>query len=72
MFAYYIQRAFSPILASPYKQDNGDVSVDLISDRVAPFAGEMRFRVFNLASLTPLIDLRAGVETVTRKVNYFI
>lgn len=64
MFANYIQRSFNPILPSAYKEINGDVVIELVSDMFGNFSGEMRVRVFTLDSMTPVMDLSVPVETV--------
>jgi hypothetical protein len=56
MWANYAKRAFHPILPSPYKVANGDVIVKLVSDAVQDYSGELRVRVFNLSSFTPVLD----------------
>lgn len=64
MFANYIKRAFHPVLPSPFKDTNGDVAIELISDRLADFGGQMRVRVLNLSSFVPVFDESVPVRTV--------
>jgi hypothetical protein len=65
MFASYMKRLFNPILPSPYKDSNGDVAIELISDAMVDFSSLMRVRVFSLNSITPIMDSSIRVETVT-------
>jgi hypothetical protein len=64
MFHYYAQRAFAPVLASPYKDMNGDIVVEVISDAREDLIGVMRVRVVRADSLTPLIDENVPVLAV--------
>lgn len=65
MYAYFAQRAFSPILASPYKESNGDVVVEVISDALRQYIGSLRIRVFKLTSLSPIFDQELNVTAVS-------
>jgi beta-mannosidase len=56
MFHYYARKAFAPVLASPYKAENGDIVTEIISDAREEFVGLMRVRVVKVNSTTPLID----------------
>jgi hypothetical protein len=64
MFAYYMQKAFNPVLPSPYKNYNGDVVIELVSDQLQDYSGQMRVRVFSLNSMTPLIDESTFIQGV--------
>jgi len=65
MYAYFAQRAFSPILASPYKESNGDVVVEVISDSPRQYRGSLRVRVFKLGSLSPIFDQEMNITAVS-------
>jgi len=62
MYAYFAQRAFSPVLASPYRETNGDVVVEVISDYPKQYQGFLRVRVFKLSSLSPIFDEEVGIS----------
>lgn len=65
MFAYFAQRAFSPVLASPYRESNGDVVVEIISDTPRQYRGSLRVRVFKLSSFAPVFDEEVEVTAVS-------
>lgn len=65
MYAYFAQRAFSPVLASPYKDINEEVAVEVISDAVQQHRGSLRVRIFKLSSLSPIFDEELGVTAVS-------
>lgn len=65
MYAYFAQRAFSPILASPYKDTNEDVVVEVISDSVQQYRGSLRVRIFKLSSMTPVFDEQLTLTAVS-------
>lgn len=69
MYAYFAQRGFSPILASPYKETNnetsGDVVVEVISDAPRQYRGSLRVRVFKLTSLSPIFDQEVEITAVS-------
>lgn len=65
MYAYFAQRAFSPILASPYRDTNGDVVVEVISDALQQYRGSLRVRIFKLSSLSPIFDEETSVTAVS-------
>lgn len=65
MYAYFAQRAFSPILASPYRDANGDVVVEVISDTLRKYSGSLRVRIFKLSSLSPIFDQEMSVTAVS-------
>lgn len=65
MYAYFAQRAFSPVLASPYKDINGDVAVEVISDSVQQYIGSLRVRIFKLNSLSPVFNEEFNVTAVS-------
>lgn len=65
MYAYFAQRAFSPVLASPYRDNNGDVAVEVISDSVRQYIGSVRVRIFKLSSLSPIVDEKISVTAVS-------
>jgi beta-mannosidase len=54
MLAYYARRAMSPILPSPYKDSEGNIVIELISDSPETLEGEMTVRIFKLDSLVPV------------------
>lgn len=64
MYAYFAQRAFSPVLASPYKDTNEDVAIEVISDAVQQYKGSLRVRIFKLNSLTPIFDEEKSITAV--------
>lgn len=66
MYAYFAQRAFSPVLASPYKDTNGDVVVEVISDSVQQYRGSLRVQIFKLNSLYPYFSEEFNVTAVSR------
>ncbi len=64
MFASYMKRLFNPILPSPYKDSNGDVVVELISDALEQFDGDMSVRVYKFDSMSPLFGLDIPITGV--------
>ncbi len=64
MYAYFAQRAFSPILASPYRDTNGDVVVEVISDSLRQYSGSLRVRIFKLSSLSAIYRQEISVTAV--------
>ncbi|XP_037028038.1 beta-mannosidase-like [Bradysia coprophila] len=72
MYAYFAQRAFSPVLASPYKDTNEDVAVEVISDSVQRYTGSLRVRIFKLDSLSPVFDeeLSVTADYLTSKEQF--
>lgn len=65
MYAYFAQRAFSPVLASPYKDVNEEVAVEVISDSLQQYRGSLRVRVFKLNSLSPVFDEELNITAVS-------
>lgn len=65
MYAYFAQRGFSPVLASPYKDTNEDVAIEVISDSVQQYRGSLRVRIFKLNSLTPIFDEELSVTAAS-------
>lgn len=65
MYAYFAQRGFSPVLASPFRDNNGDVVVEVISDTVLQYLGTLRVRIFKLGSLAPIFDEEMSVTAVS-------
>ncbi|ODN02454.1 Beta-mannosidase [Orchesella cincta] len=53
IFQYYAVNFFSPVLASPYRERNGDVVIELISDSQKTFSGLLRVQIFKLNRLMP-------------------
>jgi len=62
MTHYYAQNFLAPVLASSYVNSEGDAVVELISDAVNPFAGNLRVRLFKLKSFEPILDTVVPVE----------
>lgn len=69
MYAYVAQKAFSPILASPYKDTNGDAVVEVISDTFQQYKGSLRVRIFKLNSLSPIFEQVVEVNVVSQKTH---
>lgn len=67
MYAYFAQKAFSPVLASPYKDTNGDVAVEVISESFQKYRSSLRVRIFKLSSLSPIFDQQVEVNAVSNK-----
>lgn len=65
MYAYFAQKAFSPVLASPYKDTNEEVAVEVISDSLQQYLGSLRVRIFKLSSLSPVFDVELNVTAVS-------
>jgi len=63
MLHYYARNFLAPVLVSPYQLKNEDVSVELISDHVALKNGSLRVRLFELRSMTPLLDYSVPVQS---------
>ncbi|CAL8069236.1 unnamed protein product [Orchesella dallaii] len=61
IFMYYAVNFFSPVLASPYRESNGDVVIELISDSQNEFTGLLRVQIFKLSSLTPVYENEKNV-----------
>lgn len=74
MYAYFAQRAFSPVLASPYKDINEDVVVEVISDSLQKYRGSLRVQIFKLNSLSPVFNEEFNVTAVstTSHIRYVI
>ncbi|KAJ6635884.1 Beta-mannosidase, partial [Pseudolycoriella hygida] len=72
MYAYFAQRGFSPVLASPYKDLNDDLVVEVISDSVQQYKGSLRVRIFKLNSLSPIFDeaMNVTADYLTSKENF--
>jgi len=72
MYAYFAQRAFSPVLASPYKDTNGDVVVEVISESFQQYKSSLRVRIYKLSSLSPILDDEVAVngDYLTSKEHY--
>lgn len=63
---YYALKFFSPVLASPYRDINGDVVVELISD--LPFlrvSGVLTVQIFKLHDMTPIYSAETAVYAVS-------
>lgn len=65
MYAYFAQRAFSPVLASPYKDTNEDLVVEVISDTLQQYRGSLRVQIFKLNSLEPVFSEEFNVTAVS-------
>lgn len=65
MYAYFAQRAFSPVLASPYKETNGDVVVEVISDNPQQCKTSLRVQIFKLSSFVPVFDEQVEITAVS-------
>jgi hypothetical protein len=65
MLAYYARRAMSPILPSPYKDSEGNIVIELISDSPETLEGEMTVRIFKLDSLVPVETTATPVSAVS-------
>jgi len=74
MLANYMKRTFHPVLPSPYKDANGNVIIELVSDSLTPVSGPMTVRLFNLESMTPIFQQSTNVtsEYMTSKEVYRI
>lgn len=70
MYAYFAQRGFSPVLASPYRDNNGDVVVEVISDAIRQYVGSLRVRIFKLDSLNPIFDREVSVTAVSIRMLF--
>lgn len=61
MLAYYMQNVFNPILPSPYKEQSGDVVIELASDAFKNFNGTMIVQVYRFDSMRPAIERKVSV-----------
>jgi beta-mannosidase len=64
MHHYYAKTFFAPYLPSPYRERNGDVVIELISDTREQLFKQMRVRVFKTDSMVALIEDRNSVTAV--------
>ncbi|KAJ6642485.1 Beta-mannosidase, partial [Pseudolycoriella hygida] len=48
--------------ASPYKDTNGDVVVEVISESLQQYKSSLRVRIYNMGSLSPILDDEVAVS----------